>query len=375
MNKSDIVILGAGLMGRAAAYFFVNHPAGPFRVRLADKDASQLNAATTWLASDHVQPLQADAASEFELAGALNEAQVCISCVPYFLNLNVARAAIRAGVSMIDLGGNPQVTDMILSLDADVRRKKLVFIPDTGLAPGLTNILAWELAHRFQTCDAVHIRVGGLPQKPEGRLNYAQVFSIHGLLNEYLEDARELDDGKEIAVPSPSKLETLEFDGLGTFEAFVTAGGASTLPLTLKGSVRRLDYKTIRYAGHYEAVTLLRDLGLTSTEKQIFATGEVTPRQMLTRVLEKNLPQDVPDIILLQVTATGDGGRKERIELAVRHDAARGISAMGQMTAFPAAAIALAILQNKVEPGAHPQEKVIPFAWMKEQLGLFGIGL
>ena len=48
---------------------------------------------------------------------------------------------------------------------------------------------------------------------------------------------------------------------------------------------------------------------------------------------------------------------------------------MGQMTAFPAAAVALAILKGQVEPGAHCQEKVIPYAWMKDQLGKFGIGI
>ncbi len=375
MKNPEILILGAGLMGRVAAYFFVNHPDGPLPVRLADSDEAQLKEATDWLASDLVEPRKTDAASEFDLGGALLGTKVCVSCVPYFLNPKVARAALRARVSMVDLGGNPEVTDVILGMDADARRKELVFIPDTGLAPGLASILGWELAHRFKKCDEVHLRVGGLPQQPTGPLKYAQFFSIHGLLNEYLEEAREIRNGKEVLVPSPSDLETMDFGELGTFEAFVTSGGTSTLPRTLLGKVQRLDYKTIRYPGHYDALLLLRDLGLTSTKPCRFDSGELSPRRMLTRVLEDNLPKNAPDIILIRVTATGDGGREEKIELAVRQDDARGISAMGQMTAFPAAAIALAIHAGQVPPGAHTQETVISFDWMKEQLGKFGIQL
>jgi lysine 6-dehydrogenase len=373
MFKPDILILGAGLMGRVAAYFFVNHPEGPFPVRLADSEQATLTDAVRWLNSEHVEAMTVNAGSELELASALSGVKVCVSCVPYFLNPVVARAALQAGVSMVDLGGNPEVTDKILSMSDEAAGKQISFIPDAGLAPGLVSILAWELVSRFARCDEVHLRVGGLPQKPEGPLNYAQFFSIHGLLNEYLEDAREIRDGKAVDIPSPSELETLHFEGLGTFEAFVTSGGTSTLPRTLLGKVNRLDYKTIRFPGHYAALLLLRDIGLTATKKYAVEGGQASPREILTKVLEDYLPKNAPDMILTRVTARGDGGREERIELVVRQDDERGLSAMGQMTAYPAAAIALAILKGSVPPGAHAQEVVIPYAFMKAQLELFGI--
>jgi lysine 6-dehydrogenase len=375
MANPEIVILGSGQMGRVAAYFFLNHPDGPFHVRLADRDEKSVKEAAGWLKSDHLETMTADAASEIELGAALEGSKVCVSCLPYFMNPRVARAVTRSRISMVDLGGNPQVTDVILNQDAEARRRGMCMIPDAGLAPGLVSIIAWELVHRFAHCEEVHLRVGGLPQKPEGPLQYAQFFSIHGLLNEYLEDAREIRDGKPIQVPCPSELEQLEIDDLGQFEAFTTSGGTSTLPRTLLGKVKRLDYKTIRYPGHHAALKLLIDLGLASGKGFQFGAVEVTPRDMLTRVLEQTLPKGVPDIILLRVTAIGDGGREEKVELVVRHDVARGITAMGQMTAYPAAAIALAILKGQVPPGAHAQETVISFAWMKQQLQNFGIQL
>jgi lysine 6-dehydrogenase len=262
-----------------------------------------------------------------------------------------------------------------LAMDKSAKDKGISFIPDSGLAPGLAGILGYELASRFKECEEVHLRVGGLPQEPDGPLRYALFFSVHGLLNEYLEDAREIKKGEIINVPGLSNIEPISFDGIGTLEAFVTSGGTSTLPSTLLGKVNRLDYKTIRYPGHVAALKTLRALWLTSTKPYRFDGVDISPRQMLARVLEDNLPKNVPDMILMRVWAKGDGNKEETITVVLRMDQQKNLSAMGMLTAYPAAAIALAILKGKVPAGAHPQELVISYKWMKEQLGLFGISI
>jgi lysine 6-dehydrogenase len=293
--------------------------------------------------------------------------------VPYFLNPEIARVCLEKSVSFVDLGGNPEVTDKILSKNDEAREKGVVLIPDTGLAPGLTNIFAWELAHRFQNCDEVHVRVGGLPLEPTGPLKYAQFFSVHGLLNEYLEDAREIRDGKEAVVRSLEEVEEMFFDGVGQLEAFITSGGTSTLPRTLLGKVRRLDYKTIRYPGHAKALQLLRDLGLTSTKPYLFGGNSVSPREMLSHVLDETLPKNAADGVLVRVWAKGDGGREEKLELIVTKDHTHDISAMGQMTSNPSAAIVRAIYLGMIQPGAHPQETAVPFDYMRKELAARGI--
>ena len=44
--------------------------------------------------------------------------------------------------------------------------------------------------------DEIHIRVGGLPQNPKPPLDYQLVFSVEGLINEYIERARVIRGGK-----------------------------------------------------------------------------------------------------------------------------------------------------------------------------------
>jgi lysine 6-dehydrogenase len=375
MNSKDILILGAGLMGRVAAYFYLHHPQGYYSVRIADNDPHTLESAAQWLNSPKIETTRINVEDPASLTRALQGVRVCHSCVPYFLNPEIAIACLKAGVSFVDLGGNPEVTDQILKMDEAAKAKGISLIPDTGLAPGLASILAWELVHRFERCDEVHLRVGGLPQEPRGPLKYAQFFSMHGLLNEYLEDAREIHDGKAVGVASLEELESLEFDGVGELEAFITSGGTSTLTKTLIGKVQRLDYKTIRYPGHCEKLQFLRDIGMTSTKPLLFGGEEVRPRTMLASVLEQHLPQQEKDIVLVRVTASGDDGRSEGLQLVIKHDERQNISAMGQGTSFPSAAIVRAILSGDVPPGAHPQEKAVGYDYMKNELNAFGLSI
>lgn len=374
MDKPEILIVGAGFMGRAAAHFFQHHPDGPYRVMLADRDETVLDSAERALRTDgHIDTMRLDVTRSDALIRALTGVKVCLSCVPYFLNRAIVHACVTLGVSYVDLGMRLEITDEILGMDAEARGKGIALVPDTGFAPGLLNVLAYELAGRFERCEEVSIRAGGLPQVPVGALKYTQFFSIHGLVSEYFEDAREIEGGKVRTVPSLSELETIEFPGLGRFEAFVTSGGTSTLTRTLVGKVQRLTYKTIRYPGHIEALQYLRDLGLADARPYKFNLCEVSPRQMLVRVLEAKLPKQVPDMVLFRVTARGDAGREEKIEQVVKQDERTGLSAVEQLTGFPAAAVTLAVYEGKVKPGAHAQEKVISYSYMREQLGKFDI--
>jgi lysine 6-dehydrogenase len=376
MDNPEILIVGAGYMGRAAAHFFRKHPDGPYRVLLADYDETVLDSAEKVLSpGGRVDTMRLDVKRSNNLLRALTHVKVCLSCVPQFLNLHVAKACLQMGVSYVDLGMDPKVTDEILAMDESVRARNITFLPDTGFSPGLMNIIVWELVNRFKTCDEVRVWAGGLPQIPTGPLNYTQFFSIHGLVNEYFEDAREIRDGQFVTVPSLSDEEEVEFSGYGKFEAFITSGGTSTLTKTLLGKVKQLSYKTMRYPGHLDALHYLRDLGLAERTPYNFGGCEVSPRQMLVRVLEAKLPKNVPDIVFFRAVAKGDGKREEKIEIVLKQESASRMSAIEQLTAFSAASVALAVYLGKVPPGAHAQEKVIPFAWMKEQLGKFGIKL
>ena len=90
---------------------------------------------------------------------------------------------------------------------------------------------------------------------------------MSGLTNEYDGFAYFLRGGEIVEVPAFADLEMLQFaEPVGRLEAFVTSGGLSTAPWTWKGTLERLENKTLKYPGHCARFTAYRDLGLLDQE-------------------------------------------------------------------------------------------------------------
>ena len=361
-TQHSILVLGAGRMGYGAA-FDLARQADVDRVTVADAmlDRAEHVAAL----SPKIRAVHLDVSDDAAVTELMRGHASAISCVNYWYNETLARAAIAAGTNFCDLGGNNTVVDAELALDAEARAKGVNVIPDCGLAPGMVAVLVAHAAARFTSLDEIHIRVGGLPQNPQPPLDYQLVFSVEGLINEYIERARIIRDGQITEVESMTEVESLEFpEPFGTMEAFQTSGGTSTLPETFLGRVRELDYKTIRYPGHCAKFKTMIDLGLCSSE----AVNGVVPRKLLGALLERNLPHDEPDVVLVRVEVKGDG-RALRYDIIDRHDPSTGLSAMMRTTAFPAAIVALMMARGQIEKkGALPQERCVPPELFMEEL-------
>ncbi len=360
-----ILVLGAGRMGLGAAYDLAHNSEGVAAVTVADIDEGRARAVVETVNSPRLAAASIDVSDHAAVVALMRGHDACISCVTYSYNLGLARAAIEARTNFCDLGGNNAVVDAELALDAEARDAGINIIPDCGLAPGMVSVLAAHGAARFDTLEAIHIRVGGLPQTPRPPLNYQIVFSVEGLINEYVERARVIREGKIIEVDSMTEVERLDFAApFGRMEAFQTSGGTSTLPETFLGRLQELDYKTIRYPGHCERFKLMIDLGLTSSEEIEFDGARVTPRRVFGERLVRHLPADEPDAVLVRLEFRGasNGARKRlRYDIVDLFDARTGLSAMMRTTAFPASIIAQMMAQGRTtKKGAVPQELCIP---------------
>ena|ERR1044071_1743705 len=355
-----MLVLGAGRMGLGAVHDLVSQ-SDVDGVTVADFDRAKADQ----IAARYPQKVvaaQIDCNDHAAVVELMREHASAISCVNYWLNERLARAAIEAGTHFCDLGGNNDVVDAELALDAEARKAGVNIIPDCGLAPGMVAVLVAHGASKFQKLDEVHIRVGGLPQNPQPPLNYQLVFSVEGLINEYIEPARVIRDGKVVTIESMTEIESLDFpQPFGTMEAFQTSGGTSTLVETFLGKVSALDYKTIRYPGHCEKFKTMIDLGLCKSELLEVDGVRVKPRRVLGELLVKNLPHDEPDVVLVRVEFAGDNGKTLRYDIIDRYDPETELSAMMRTTAFPASIVALMMARGQTTSrGALPQERCIP---------------
>jgi lysine 6-dehydrogenase len=360
-----IFVLGAGRMGLGAVYDLAHNSRHVDQITVADIDLERARAVAETVASEKVTPAQIDVSDFDRVVSLMRGHDSTISCVVYSNNLNLARAAIEARSNFCDLGGNNAVVDAELALDEEAKAAGVSIIPDCGLAPGMVSVLAVHGVERFDEVDAIHIRVGGLPLNPQPPLNYQIVFSVEGLINEYVEPARVIRGGVITEVPSMTEIESLSFDApYQEMEAFETSGGTSTLPETFLGRIKTLDYKTIRFPGHCEQFKLLIDLGLASSESIDLGESRVVPRLLLGELLVRHLPADGPDVVLIRLEFRGrsKGDAKTlRYDIIDRFDESTGLSAMMRTTAFPASIIAQMMARGDIsEKGAIPQERCVP---------------
>jgi lysine 6-dehydrogenase len=357
------LVIGSGMMGSALAYDLA-HSTGVDEVFLADINGERAKTVADSIGKT-VIPMQLDINDFDKVVHSMRGVDVVCGATSYNHNLALTKAAIEAGKHFCDLGGNMDVVDAQLLMDAQAKKTGVCILPNCGLAPGLAAILGAGGARQFDCPEEIHLRVGGLPKHPRPPLNYMLVFSVEGLINEYLEPAEVIRNGDLKLAESMADLETLEFPApFGTVEAFNTSGGVSTLTRMFKGKIKELDYKTIRYRGHCEKFKMLLDLGFASAEPVSVGASVQTARDIFQELLKKKLPTSGPDLVLMRVWITGMMKRTRKTltyQMVDYFDEHTNISSMMRTTSFPTSIVAQMIVNGSIAArGVMAPETCVP---------------
>ncbi|MCB0825864.1 MAG: saccharopine dehydrogenase NADP-binding domain-containing protein [Armatimonadetes bacterium] len=357
--KNTFAILGSGMQGTAAAYDLAKFATdadilmGDFDLTQAEKAASRVN---RLVGREVCKPKQVDALDHASLTNFLNDADIVISCVPYWMHPQIAKVAIETITDMVDLGGNTEITMKTMELDQSAKEAEVTLVPDTGLAPGLVNNVGLYMIENMDVCESVKLYCGVLPQNPKPPFNYKLTFNMEGLVTEYDYEAVVLRDGEIHMVPTLTEVEDLHIDQLGDMEAFVTSGGTSTAPYTLQGKVTNYEYKTIRHPGHAEKMRLYKDFGLWREDKINVKGCEVSPKDVFNAVFGPELAK-FEDLDLCAVRGVGVGtknGQPCRIQIDIfdKQCEDTGFTSMERLTGFSTAIIAQEVVQGRVAKGA-----------------------
>ena len=284
-----IVLLGAGKIG--AAIIELLGASGDFDLTVGDHDAKLLDR----LHRHDTARVQLDVEDGEALRRLMAGQDAVISALPFYLNTPIAEAARDCGLHYFDLTEDVETTRRVREIASD---SSTAFMPQCGLAPGFISIVANHLAGRFDELRTVRMRVGALPQYPTNGLNYNLTWSTDGLINEYCNPCEAIHEGRRIDVLPLQGIEQFSLDGV-TYEAFNTSGGLGTLCETLDGRVKELNYKTVRYPGHCDRMSLLVNDLLLGERRELFKD-----------VLETAIPMTMQDVVLIFATVTGQrGGR------------------------------------------------------------------
>ena len=374
-----LLVIGSGMMGSAAAYDMARQThvdsitLADSNVKLAKEVAARIN----HIASEKkVRAVELDASREKDAARLMKGHDGVLSAVPYFLNLGLAKAAVSSRCHFADLGGNNTVVRQELALAKQAEKRGVGLAPDCGLSPGMASILGGELVRRLDGhADALKLYVGGLPEKPTPPFYYQLVFSVEGLINEFVEPARILRRGRLTTIEPLTEPEEFHLDGFSPLVAFHTSGGTSTMPETFEGKVGECFEKTLRYPGHYDLLCELKALGLFSSEKMQVNGTQVAPRAVLSKIFEGKFAGKGPDVTIMRVEAHESvkapgvrgllGGKlKGRIAtftMVDHYDPKSDMSSMMRTTAFPASIVLQMMCSGAIEKrGAVLQERDVP---------------
>jgi len=337
-----IVVLGAGLVGKAMALDLASEP----EFDLTSVDLKQ--EALAELAAAGIKVIGQDISQSEATKDLVSGYDLVINAVPGYLGFKSLKACLEAGRKVVDISFFPENP---FELDSLAKEQKLTAAVDCGVAPGLSNMLAGYGLSQLDKASSVTIYVGGLPVIRKWPFEYNAVFSPVDVIEEYLRPARCLENGQLVIKPALSEPEFLEFEKLGTLEAFIT-DGLRTMIETL--TVPEMVEKTLRYPGHREKMLALRQAGFFSEQPVEIAGQKVRPVDLSAKILfpRLNIEAGEEDLTILRVVVSGEkDGQPLRLtyDLFDRFDRKSGIHSMARTTGYTATAVARAVARGLIK--------------------------
>ena len=303
---------------------------------------------------------EADLSDTDVVAELIKPADVVVGAMPGRFGLATLETVIRGKKNYCDISFMPEDPRQFHEL-AD--KNDVTVVVDMGVAPGMCHLLAGLACETLEEVQKIEILVGGLPRNRHWPFEYKAGFSPHDVIEEYIRPSRVVENGEVVIKEALSEPEFIEFQGIGTLEAFNT-DGLRSLVETL--DVPNMVEKTMRYPGHIELMKVFRETGFFDSEEIELKDGtRVRPLDVTAHLLfPKWTFQDMePDMTVMRVTAEGiHGNVPTRIswDLLDHLDPATGFTSMSRTTAFPAAAITRMIADGTLTcRGVTPPEHLV----------------
>ena len=344
-----ITVLGGGRVGRTIAMDL----ARDHDVTVADLSEEALQSIGRL---GGIQTIRANLAMKEEIAQVVASADLVVGAVPGHMGFETVRAVLEAGRPIVDISFFDEDP---FHLDALARERGLVALIDCGIAPGYGNILLGHLERTMERIDRFDCAVGGLPVVRSWPFEYRAVFSPLDVIEEYTRPARLMVGGKVVTRPALSGLEPVEFEEIGTLEAFLT-DGLRTLLVTM--DIPEMRERTLRYPGHADRMRMLRETGSFSKEPVAIGESTVRPLDLTAHLLQDawRMEPGEEDLTVMRLEVEGiDGGRAVRRvwELLDRYDPETGTTSMARTTGYTCTGAVRAVLEGLYNrPGISPPE-------------------
>lgn len=348
--KNKIIVLGTGLVGSA----IVKDLCKDYQVTAVDISSENLNSLGRL---ENVKAVTADLSDPEILRDLVRDHDLVIGSLPGFMGYNSVKHTIEAGKDMVDISFFPEDP---FGLDRLAKTKGVTIVTDCGVAPGMGNIIL-GYHHSKMNIDNFECLVGGLPFKREWPWQYKAVFSPIDVIEEYTRPARYIINGEIVEREALSEPEYIEFEEVGTLEAWNSDGLRSLLNTI---PVPNMIEKTLRYPGTIEYLRMLREAGYFSYD-EVNVNGKMIRPIDLTSALmfpKWQLKKGEEEFTIMRIIIEGmEEGEKFKYiyRLFDRYDKENDITSMARTTGYACTAVANLMMEGMFDsPGINPPEYI-----------------
>jgi lysine 6-dehydrogenase len=348
LMKKKIIVLGAGLVGKAIATDLVK----TFEVTSADINEEALKA----LSIQGIKTERADLSDSNVLSALIKPFDLVVGAVPGFMGFKTAHTVIEAGKNMVDISFFPEDP---FELDELAKKKNVTIVTDCGVAPGMGNII---LGYHYKRMKIQNYEclVGGLPVVREWPYEYKAVFSPIDVIEEYIRPARYVQNGAVVIKEALSDPELISFAGVGTLESW-NSDGLRSLIKTMPDIPNMIE-KTLRYPGCIEYLRVLRETGFFSYEEMEVKGVKIRPIDVTAKLLfpKWKLKPGEEEFTVMRIRIEGqENGKPKKYEynLLDRTEKNTGTLSMARTTGYTCTAAAHLVLDGRyTRKGISPPE-------------------
>lgn len=355
--QKKVIVLGGGMVGSTIAMDLSKQ----FKVTVADIEPKTLSKLQRVFG---IECHQADVTDRKKLEQLIQDYDLVIGAIPGKIGFEVVKRVIDAGKNMVDIS---LFQEDPFELHERAKQKGVSIAIDCGIAPGISNMIV-GYHNTGMKISKYTCMVGGLPRERNWPWEYKAVFSPSDVIEEYIRPARYFENGQVVTKEAFSDPELIQFENIGTLEAWNSDGLRTLLKTT---DVPNMVEKTLRYPGTIEYLRVLRESGFFSDIPLDINGVKIKPLDLTTKLLlpQWELKKGDEDFTILKAQVIGMSDKEPmafEYNLYDKYDNKTGIHSMARTTGYSCAAVAEIFLTDGFK-----KHGIIPPELIAGQKGLF----
>ena len=286
-----ILIIGAGKSASYLVKYFLDKSISEkLDITIGDLELSN---AKKWIKNNkNARTLKLDIFKEQDRKNAIENSNIVVSMLPARFHIEVAKDCLALGKHMVTAS---YVSKEMQALDEEAKSKKLVFLNEIGVDPGIDHMSAMQVIDRIRKSGGKLILfesfTGGLmaPESDTNLWNYKFTWNPRNVvLAGQGGAAKFIQEGKFKYIPYHRlfrRTEFLEVDGYGRFEAYANRDSLKYQDVYGLDSIQTLFRGTIRRVGFSRAWQIFIILGLTDDSYTIADSENMSYRDFVNSFL------------------------------------------------------------------------------------------